>query len=250
MHKCVRRQRPLFGRFGRQPGIGYARRGKSARACSMPPAASVAMTAPRRRPVPTGCHEPARWQRGQPSRGCLHAVCIARASKVHGPVMQCERAAGRHCRKQRRRRQGGIMNTTHTAISRPFGTGCMMRSRGANARLAPGGPTSPGERHTRVDKSARTDEEARWQRILDMLDPGKNCGAWAPVTVAGRPVVCTRAPHDVREEHANPKPGAAGPKILSSSLIDHQVLTDAQASDARSGIRHLPMRAAGTAAPS
>ncbi len=103
--------------------------------------------------------------------------------------------------------KGGIMNTTLTAISRPFGTGCPMRSPGADARLAPGGPKSPGERNTRVATSARADEEARWQRILDILDPGKNCGAWAPVTVAGRPVVCTRAPHDVREEHANAETG-------------------------------------------
>jgi hypothetical protein len=103
--------------------------------------------------------------------------------------------------------KGAIMNTTLTAISRPFGTGCPMRSPGADARLAPGGPKSPGERNTRVATSARADEEARWQRILDILDPGKNCGAWAPVTVAGRPVVCTRAPHDVREEHTNAETG-------------------------------------------
>jgi hypothetical protein len=99
------------------------------------------------------------------------------------------------------------MNTTRTAISRPFGTGCVLRSPGANARLAPGRPKSPGERNTRVAKSPRTDEKARWQRILDLLDPGTNCGVWAPVTVAGRPVVCTRAPHDVREEHANAEAG-------------------------------------------
>jgi hypothetical protein len=54
---------------------------------------------------------------------------------------------------------------------------------------------------------ARAEEEVRWQRILDMLDPGKNCGAWAPATVAERPVVCTRAPHDVREEHVNAETG-------------------------------------------
>jgi hypothetical protein len=99
------------------------------------------------------------------------------------------------------------MNTRLTASSRPADAGCVMRSPGANARLAPGGPRSPGERNTRVAKGARTDEEARWQRILDMLDPGTNCGAWAPVTVAGRPVVCTRAPHDVRAEHANAETG-------------------------------------------
>lgn len=99
------------------------------------------------------------------------------------------------------------MNTTLTAISRPFGTGCAMKPRGADARLAPGGPKSPGERNARVAKSARADEELGWQRILDTLDPGKNCGAWAPVTVAGRPVVCTRAPHDDREEHANADTG-------------------------------------------
>ena len=99
------------------------------------------------------------------------------------------------------------MNTTLTASSTPFGIDCVMRSRGANARLAPGRPKSPRERNTRVANSPRINEEARWQRILDMLDPGKNCGAWAPVTVAGRPLVCTRAPHDAREQHANAETG-------------------------------------------
>jgi hypothetical protein len=56
----------LIGRSGRQPGIGYTRRGKSAKACSMLPAASVAMTAPRGRPVAAGCYELVRSQRGQP----------------------------------------------------------------------------------------------------------------------------------------------------------------------------------------
>ena len=99
------------------------------------------------------------------------------------------------------------MNTTLTTISRPSGAACVMRSPRANARLAPGGPKRPGERGTRVAKSVRADEELRWQRILDVLDPGKNCAAWAPVTVAGRPVVCTRAPHETREEHANAETG-------------------------------------------
>jgi hypothetical protein len=34
---------------------------------------------------------------------------------------------------------------------------------------------------------------ARWQLILDLLDPDNRCGAWSPATVQGRPVVCTRA---------------------------------------------------------
>ena len=103
------------------------------------------------------------------------------------------------------------MNTTRTAICGRFGAGWVMGSRGTKARLAPGGPKSPGERNIRVATGARADEEARWQRILDMLDPGTNCGAWAPVTVAGRPVVCTRAPHDVGEEHANAETGCRWP---------------------------------------
>jgi hypothetical protein len=99
------------------------------------------------------------------------------------------------------------MNTTLTAICTTHGTDRVMRSRQANARLAPGGRKRPRERDTQVASSPRANEAARWQRILDLLDPGKRCGAWSQATFEGRPVVCTRAPHDAREEHANPETG-------------------------------------------
>lgn len=65
----------------------------------------------------------------------------------------------------------------------------------------------PRERDTRAVRSRPADEAKRWQNILDLLDPDKRCGAWSPATVAGRPVVCTRAPHDAGEEHANGETG-------------------------------------------
>jgi hypothetical protein len=99
------------------------------------------------------------------------------------------------------------MNTMLTAICGPSGTGRVIRVPGADARLAPRGPQGPGQGNTRVAQGTRAWEEARWQRILDLLDPGKTCGAWAPATIAGRPVVCTRAPHDAREDHANADTG-------------------------------------------
>jgi len=60
---------------------------------------------------------------------------------------------------------------------------------------------------TRVARTPLAGEAARWQLILDLLDPDKRCGAWSPATVQGRPVVCTRAPHHAREEHANADTG-------------------------------------------
>ena len=65
----------------------------------------------------------------------------------------------------------------------------------------------PRERGTRAARTPRAGEAARWQLILDLLDPDKRCGAWSPATVQGRPVVCTRAPHDARAEHANAETG-------------------------------------------
>jgi hypothetical protein len=99
------------------------------------------------------------------------------------------------------------VNTTLTAICSVPGTDGVMRSRRENARLAPGRRKRPWERGTRVAQNPRAGEAARWQRILDLLDPGKRSGAWSPATFAGRPVVCTRAPHDARGEHANAETG-------------------------------------------
>jgi hypothetical protein len=95
------------------------------------------------------------------------------------------------------------MNTTRTAICSIPGAARVLTPRRANARLAPGGRDGPRERDTRVARTPLAGQAARWQRILDLLDPDKHCGAWSPATFQGRPVVCTRAPHHAREEHAN-----------------------------------------------
>ena len=99
------------------------------------------------------------------------------------------------------------MNTTLTAIPGAAAAGCVMRSRRADARLAPGGRKGRRGHDTQVARSPHADQAARWQRILDLLDPGKRCGAWSPATFEGRPVVCTLAPHDGSEEHANAETG-------------------------------------------
>ena len=99
------------------------------------------------------------------------------------------------------------MTTTLTAICSIPGAGRVMTPRRANARLAPGGPNGPRERDTQVARTPLAGQAARWQLILDLLDPDKRCGAWSPATVQGRPVVCTRASHDAREEHANAETG-------------------------------------------
>lgn len=100
------------------------------------------------------------------------------------------------------------MNTTLTAICSIPGAGRALTPRRANARLAPGGRRDgPRERDTRVARTPLAGQAARWQRILDLLDPDKRCGAWSPATFQRRPVVCTRAPHHAREEHANAETG-------------------------------------------
>ena len=99
------------------------------------------------------------------------------------------------------------MNTALAAICSIPGAGRVMTPRRANARLAPGGPNGPRERDTQVARTPLAGQAARWQLILDLLDPDKRCGTWAPATFQGRPVVCTRAPHDAREEHANAETG-------------------------------------------
>ena len=76
--------------------------------------------------------------------------------------------------------------------------------RRVDARLAPGGQ-EPGREHG--TENLRPGEAVRRQRILDLLDPDKRCGAWCPAACAGRPVVCTRAPHDAREQHSDAETG-------------------------------------------
>jgi hypothetical protein len=99
------------------------------------------------------------------------------------------------------------MTARLTAISRVPGSGGVMKPRRADARLARGGPKRAREHDARVAQNPRAGEAARWQIILDLLDPGKRCGAWPPATFAGRPVVCTRAPHDARQEHSDAETG-------------------------------------------
>ena len=99
------------------------------------------------------------------------------------------------------------MTTTLTAISTVLGADGATRARPANARLAPGGQEGGGKHDAGVAQNAQAAEAARWQRILDLLDPGKRCGAWCPATFAGRPVVCTLAPHDSREQHSDAETG-------------------------------------------
>ena len=99
------------------------------------------------------------------------------------------------------------MNTTLTAICNISSTDQVITPRRANARLAPGGREGPRERDSRVARTPLGDEAARRHLILDLLDPDKRCGAWSPATFQGRPVVCTRVPHDAREEHANAETG-------------------------------------------
>jgi hypothetical protein len=99
------------------------------------------------------------------------------------------------------------MTTTLPAISTVLGAHSATSARPANARLAPGGQERGGKQDAGVARNAQATEAARRQRILDLLDPGKRCGAWCPATFAGRPVVCTRAPHDSREQHSDAETG-------------------------------------------
>ena len=99
------------------------------------------------------------------------------------------------------------MNTTLTAIRSNPGAGRFIMPRRANARLAPGGREGLREHDTQAGHTPRAGQAARWQLILDLLDPDEHCGAWSPATVRGRPVVCTRAPHDACEQHANAETG-------------------------------------------
>jgi hypothetical protein len=118
--------------------------------------------------------------------------------------MKCQHAGDRHLRRTSAPvSKGDTMNTTLTAICSIPGTDRVLTPRRANARLAPGGRDGPRGRDTRVARTPLAGQAARWQRILDLLDPDKRCGAWSSATFQGRPVVCTRAPHRAREEHAN-----------------------------------------------
>jgi len=129
--------------------------------------------------------------------------------------------------------QGGhSMTSTLTATSPVAGADGATRARPADARLAPGGQERGGEHDAGVAHQAPTGEAARWQRILDLLDPGKRCGAWCPATFAGRPVVCTRAPHDAREQHSDAETGWRwyDEKALKTIPTDHQALRTTQVS--------------------
>ena len=102
------------------------------------------------------------------------------------------------------------MTSTLTAISTVLGADGATRARLAHARLAPGGQERGGEHDTRAARTPLASQAARWQLILDLLDPDKRCGAWSPATIQGRPVVCTRAPTTRARSTPTPKPGGAG----------------------------------------
>jgi hypothetical protein len=91
-----------------------------------------------------------------------------------------------------------------TAVSTMLGTDTTTKARRAIARLSPDGQHRPRDRSARHPPAG---EPAGWQRILDLLDPSMRCGAWCPGTLAGRPLVCTRAPHDALEQHRDAETG-------------------------------------------
>ncbi len=133
------------------------------------------------------------------------------------------------------------MNTTLTAIPGAPATDYVMRSSRADARLAPGGRKRRREHDTQVARSPHADQAARWQRILDLLDPGKRCGAWSPATFEGRPVVCTLAPTTAARSTQTPKPGGAGRTGRPSAIpYGSPRAQDTQASDRLSGGCEVP----------
>ena len=83
--------------------------------------------------------------------------------------------------------QGDTMTTTLTAMRSIPGAGRVMTPRRANARLAPGGRDGPGERDTQAARTPLAGQAARWQLILDLLDPDKRCGAWSLATFQRSP---------------------------------------------------------------
>jgi hypothetical protein len=128
-------------------------------------------------------------------RGRLHAVSIVSSPQVHSSGIECQHAGDRHCRgTPAAASRGDTMNMTLTAICTVPGTDWVMRSRRADAGLAPGGRKRPRQRGTRLARSPRAREAARWQRILDRPDPGKRRRASSPATLEERPVACTRGP--------------------------------------------------------
>ena len=78
--------------------------------------------------------------------------------------------------------QGDTMTTTRATICGIPGVGRVITPRRADARLAPGGRNGPRERNTQVGRTPPAGQAARWQLILDLLDPDKRCGAWSLAT--------------------------------------------------------------------
>ena len=129
------------------------------------------------------------------------------------------------------------MNTALTAICRMPGAGCVTRS--------PTGECSPcarraepsRERDIAAAQSPRAGAAARWQRILDLLDPGKRCGrgrrppSWGARWSVPAPPRRWQGAGKRRDRVARVR------KFLQSSRTGHHALDDAQAltSDRLSG---------------
>jgi len=99
------------------------------------------------------------------------------------------------------------MITLTTPTSNALSAGDPTRPRRAHARLAPGGQEPAREHGAWPAQNLPAGDAVSWQRILDQLDPDNRCGAWFTATWAGRPVVCTRAPHDACEAHSDVETG-------------------------------------------
>jgi hypothetical protein len=138
--------------------------------------------------------------------GGVHTICIGRAAPLHGSWLSYRYAKDRRRQRTPALACGREKVMTHglTAVSTVPGADSAAHRRRAIARLSPGGRHRPGDRPARRPPAG---DPASWQDIIDLLDPGRRCGAWCPGIPAGRPVVCTRAPHDALEQHLDAQTG-------------------------------------------
>jgi hypothetical protein len=170
--------------------------------------------------------------------GRLHAVSIASAPNFHMPGMKCE--VGRPALPENTSvGQGGTMSTTLTAICSAPGTDCVMRSRRANARLAPAARKRAWERDTQVARSPRAGEAARWQRILDLLNPGNAAGVAVGHLGGARWSVPAPPRRSPRARKRRNRMALVRRKVLKPSLMGHT--HSGRAGTSRQiGIRRLP----------